>query len=266
LRSLDFFAVHPVFTHAEFVAAHTATGRSRHTSNTLLAKHLASGRLVRVRRGLYASVPRGVDPATLLPDPFLIATKVRDDAVLAYHTALAYHGRAYSIWRRYQYATAARPRPFTFRGREFAGVQVPAAVRGLPAFGGGALVQDHAGGQVRVTTLERTLVDVLDAPREGGGWEEIWRSLELVEFFDLDAVTAYALTLGSALTIARVGFYLEQHRDPLMVEDQHLAILRAHAPAQPRYLDSRRTSGTLVAGWNLVVPEYVLQRGWEEAA
>jgi hypothetical protein len=75
---------------------------------------------------------------------------------------------------------------------------------------------------VRATTLERTLVDVLDAPRHGGGWEEIWRSLESVVFFDLDTVADYALKLRSATTAARVGFYLEQHREALMVEEKHL--------------------------------------------
>ena len=55
----------------------------------------------------------------------------------------------------------------------------------------------HAGGVVRVTTLERTLVDVLDAPANAGGGEEVWRSLEMVEFFDFDAVISYTLRLGS---------------------------------------------------------------------
>jgi hypothetical protein len=62
MRPIAFFATHPVFTRAKFVAAHTASGRSEHTSNNLLAKHLKAGRLVRVRRGLYATVPPGLDP------------------------------------------------------------------------------------------------------------------------------------------------------------------------------------------------------------
>ena len=62
MRSNDFFHANPVFTHRAFVSAHTATGRSVHTSNALLRKHLASGRLVRVRRGIYAAVPRATDP------------------------------------------------------------------------------------------------------------------------------------------------------------------------------------------------------------
>ncbi len=41
---------------------------------------------------------------------------------------------------------------------------------------------------MRVASLERTLVDVLNRPRYPGGWEEVWRSLESVAFFDLDRV------------------------------------------------------------------------------
>lgn len=117
---------------------------------------------------------------------------------------------------------------------------------------------------MRTTTLERTLVDVLDEPDKGGGWEEIWRSLEMVEFFDLDAVISHVRSLSSAISAARVGFFLDQHRDSLMVEDKHLEALRALAPSQPRYLDGRRKSGKLVRPWNLIVPEYVLNHRWED--
>jgi len=264
LRTRDFFAVHPVFTHAEFVSAHTAGRRSEHTSNSLLAKHTARGRLLRVRRSLYAVVPEALDPREFAPDPYLVATRLRDDAVVACHAALAFHGRAYSQWRRVQYTTAGRPRPFFFRGLEFAAVQAPLAVRHLPDFGGGVLVRPHAGGEVRVTSLERCLVDLMHFPDQGGGWEEVWRSLEMVEFLDLDAVAQYARLLGSALTAARVGFFLEQHREEWMVEETHLTALERLAPDQPRYLDTRRESGKLMTRWNLVVPEHVLQRRWEE--
>jgi predicted transcriptional regulator of viral defense system len=267
MKPTEFFAAHSVFRHDEFVAAHTGAGaRSPQSSAASLKQHVAAGNLLRIRRGLYATVPRGVDSAQATVDPYLVATKLTDDAVVAYHAALQYHGKAYSVWQRFHYLTSARARPFSFRGMEFLPVQAAVAVRSLPRLGGGVVEKRHCGGTVRIATLERTLVDVLDAPDKGGGWEEIWRSLEMVEFFDLDAVTDYALKLGSSLTVARLGFYLEQHRDSLMVESHHLDALRAHAPAQPRYLDGKRASGRLVAGWNLVVPERVLERTWEEVA
>jgi predicted transcriptional regulator of viral defense system len=185
--------------------------------------------------------------------------------VVAYHAALQFFGKAYSVWKRFHYLTAKRARPFSFRDLEFVPVQGSPALQSLPDEDKGVSKVRHAGGQVRVTTLERTLVDVLAEPDKGGGWEEIWRSLEMIEFFDLDAVISHVRGLGAAISAARVGFFLEQHRESLMVEDKHLEALRALAPTQPRYLDGSRKSGKLVRPWNLVIPEYVLSRRWEEA-
>jgi len=72
--------------------------------------------------------------------------------------------------------------------------------------------------------------------------------------------------LGSATTAARVGLFLEQHRERLFVEDAHLEQLARHAPQAPRYLDTTRECGRLVKPWNLIVPERVLERRWAEVA
>lgn len=263
-KSMDYFANHPVFRHEEFTAALTARGRSPRTANNLLAWYLASGRLMRVRRGLYAVVPRGTDPEKAVVDPYLTASNAAADAVVAYHAALQFFGKAHSSWRSFHYLTGRRGRPFSFRGEQFVPVLVPSRLRTLPDWGGGVVEKRYAGGSVKVTTLERTMVDLLAEPARGGGWEEIWRSLEMVEFFDLDAVVDYAEKRGSALTAARAGFFIDQHRETLMAEDKHLNALRTLAPAQPRYFDTSRRPGKLVSAWNLVVPEYILHRRWEE--
>lgn len=259
-----FLAGHPVFTHEEFVVAHTSAGRSRLTSSRLLAARVSSGRLIRVRRGLYATVPPGLEHTAFLPDPFLVAARAQDDGVLAYHTALAFHGAAHSAWWRYQAITASRTRRFTFGDMEIVAIMAPRQVRALPEFGGGLLRRPHAGGEVRVTTIERTLVDLMHAPQHGGGWEEIWRSLESIEFVDPRAVAEYALRLGSALTAARVGFFLEQQREHWMIGEVHLEPLLRARPKHPLHWDRRRESGTWVPRWGLVIPPSILERRWEE--
>lgn len=262
MRAADYIETHPVFRHEEFVAAHTKGGRSRATSNNLLAKHVGTGRLLRVRKGLYATVPRGQDSSSVAVDPYLLACNLSPGSVVSYHAALQFHGRAYSVWRVYHFLTRVRARPFEFRGLEFVPTRAPSTIRGLPDLGGGIETVDHAGGVVRVTSLERTLVDVLHAPDRGGGWEEIWRSLESVEYFDVDAVMEYAVKLGSVITVARVGFFLDQHRDALMVDSAHLDRLKHYAPRQPRYFDPARAPGRLVGAWNLIVPLSVLEKSW----
>lgn len=267
MRSADFFAQHPVFTHDEFLVAHgLGRDRSTRTADSLLSRHVAAGRLVHLRRGLYAVAAPGANVENFCADPFLVASKLAPDATVAYHAALQFRGKARSVWHRFAVLTNARLRSFTCRDDEFVGVAAPKALRELPDCGGGIVSEAYGGGEVRVTTLERTLVDVLDAPHLGGGWEELWRSLEMVEYFDLDAVLEYVLKLGSALTTARLGFFLEQHRGRLFVGDRHLAPLRERAPKQPRYLDTTHERGRLVKPWNLVVPERMIHPASDEGA
>jgi predicted transcriptional regulator of viral defense system len=257
---LTFLAANPVFR-VEDVAAQSRLKPA--ALKGLLRYHLDQGHLLRVRRGLYATVPRGTKLEQAKPDPFLLAAYMTGDAVLGFHTALEFHGRAYSARQEFTVWSAAPVRPFEFQGQTFRAV-VPARGAGSSRRMMTSVVEaERQGLLLRVTTLERTLVDVLDRPDLSGGWEEAWRSLEMVEYFDLDQVVAYVRLLKNATATARVGFYLEQHAQALQVDATHLRALRRLRPAQPRYMDRDR-GGKWVAAWNLVVPTAVYDRSWEE--
>ena len=137
-------------------------------------------------------------------------------------TALEFHGRAYSVWRHLTYVALRPLAPLTFRHHVYQGTRFPEALVHASKEQFGVSTAERASTSLKVTSLERTLVDVLDRPHISGGWEEIWRSLETVEFFDLDRVVEYVLLLGKATTASKVGYYLEEHRESLMVEERHL--------------------------------------------
>jgi predicted transcriptional regulator of viral defense system len=262
----EFFRKHPVFTGEELARHLSSRGEvGGRAQEALLAYHQSTGRVVRIRRGLYAVIPPGAAPDSYPVDPFLITAKLTKDAVLSHHTALEFHGNAYSVHTHFIYSASRPLRPLTYRSHVFRGTKFPHALIRAGKVHFAVSTAERSGQSLRVATLERTLVDVLDRPALSGSWEEIWRSLESIEFFDLDKVVEYTLLLGNETTGAKVGFFLEQHREPLMVEDRHLEALHAIRPRQPRYLDrSRRKSGRLVSEWNLVVPRKVIERAWGE--
>jgi predicted transcriptional regulator of viral defense system len=264
MKPIEYFAEHPIFRLEDFAVAHQeGAALMPESSLASIKQHLQSGNLLRVRRGIYAYVPRGKTLEGVAVDPFSLAGLMARDAVIAYHGALQFHGKSHVVTQQIPFFTTTQAKSFVFRGTTFVPVAVPPPLRKLPDLGGGILSKANAGTTVRVTTLERTLVDVLDAHRHGGGWEEIWRSLESIESLDLDAVINYAFKLRSAVAVAKVGFYLEQHREALRVEDRHLDRLSKRMPRCPIYLErGKRESGKLLARWNLIVPEYVLNRTW----
>lgn len=258
----EFLMTRTIFTVEELDSTVT---KNKGTRNSLLQYFRKRGRIVPIRRGLYLVVPAGMTPDAVPVDPYLIAAKAASDAVIGYHSALEVHGRAYSTFSTVSFFSTRLRGEFSFRGYSFRPVLPPAALRDAAQERSGVVRRNRTGIDLAVTSLERTLVDVLDRPVLSGGWEEVWRSLEAVEFFDLDAVVAYTLLLGNGATAAKVGFFLAQHTEALMVEERHLAPLLKLRPRQPQYWDrAKRNGGKLNNEWNIIVPDEILRRTWEE--
>ena len=262
----EFFIKHPVFLAGEFKNYQVTKGTpGPRAAESLLSYYQKKERIVRVKRGLYAVVPLGCPVESFVPDPFLLASRMSDDAVLVHHTALEFYGRAYSVFERFIYQTTASVRKLSFRNWQFHPVGVPGSLQKQGRGDFGVISADRNGMDIRVTSLERTLVDILTRPVHSGSWEEIWRSLESVEFFDLEQVVEYVLLLANTSTAAKVGFFLEQHRDRLFVGEDHLKPLRKMRPRSPLYLNrEKRKNGRLVKAWNLMVPDEILNQSWNE--
>ena len=266
MKPWDFFSKYPVFTsqeYAQFLEKEEHAGER--TQEALLSYHVKAGNLVRVRRGLFAVVPPGASPESYAVDPYLVAAKLVDDAVIGYHSALAFYGKSYSVTHQFCVLTRSRSTDILFREDAFRLVLFPKSLRKKNQELFGVKTIFHRGCQLRVTGFERTLVDMLDRPDLSGGWEEVWRSLESVEYFDLDKVIEYALLLDNVTTIALVGFYLEQHQKELRVKESHLAQLETRRPKQPHYVDKQqKSSSKFNSRWNLIIPIEIIDQTWKE--
>jgi predicted transcriptional regulator of viral defense system len=262
----EFFSQHAVFTTEELDSfLHSRKSFNLNTRKSLLVYYCKKGRIINIRRGLYATIPYGEDPLSYPVDPYLLAAKMAKDAVLAYSTALQFHGKAHSIHNRFLYVSSKKPLPLKFQKYEIRGILTPSSLRAKGNEMFGVIFLRRSGVELKVTNLERTFVDVLDRPDISGSWEEIWRSLESIEFFDLDHVIYYVLLLENRTTVAKVGFFLERHKDALMVEEKYFEKLKELSPRKPHYLSrNRRKDCHLVKDWNLMVPFEILNKSWEQ--
>ncbi len=184
-----------------------------------------------------AVVPEGFEPDSYMVDPYLIAAKATDDAIVGYRSALALHGYSYSVHNTMIYLTAKRESTkFAFQGTEYIGVTQPTALlKGEQEFASVDLV-DRAGMQIRVTSLERTLVDCFDRLDLAGGIEEAWRSLEAVSYFNIKLLLNYLVLLDNAVTMAQVGFFLDMSKERLHGSKRDFDFLRSGRPRHPTYM------------------------------
>jgi predicted transcriptional regulator of viral defense system len=248
-----FFETHPVFTLEQFrrVAGGRATDA---TIRTRVKYHLGRGHLKLVEQRVYAVVPAGVPRGRFVPDRFLVAAALREDAVLAYHSALELLGYAHSTYRDAFFLTARRRKDVRLGPGRVRALLHPKPLRDTGEEGYGVEVRERLGVKLKVTGPERTLVDCLAAPRYAGGVEEALQSARGIPTLDLERLAGYLDRLGQRRLFAVVGFVLEAEAQRLFVRPEFLQRLAREGPGSPTYLDPRRTGGRLQQRWNLVVP------------
>lgn len=265
MATRELFETKEVFTRDE-LRDHLSKDGETESLKELIQYHLDRGNIGQVKKGLFYSVEAEFAPGKQPVDSFLIASKATEDAVLGYYTALDLLGHAHSVMHRYYFLTrkAKNHKKFTFRGNEFVPVQVSKSLVENNSVNLEVRDYDRKGEMIDVTTIERTLVDVLDRPQYGGGWEQIWRSFEGVGYLQIENIIEYVRALDNATTAAKVGYFLEDNLDVISLDEEKLAKLEAMKPKQRHYMDRDAGGGKLVSRWNLIVPEYVLNRGWQE--
>ncbi len=261
---MAFFKEHQVFRFSEFKAHYTRLDPKGSDKNChmVLYYHCKNNTLIQVRKGLYV-VNDEYNPREV--SPFVIASKATEDAVIAYHTALESHGVAYTSFNSHVFLTARSTFSFDFQGQQYRAV-------------GNPLVEDNVlsaetiestkvdGVTIRRTSLARTVVDVLDRSSLSGGWEEIWRSLDSVISFDASAAVNYALALGKASIVAKLGYFFDQRPKHLSIDAAVVEKLLPHIPKQPYYIDRNllKEQRVFIKKWSLVIPSYLHNREWEE--
>jgi len=151
----EFLSQHALFTVDELDRFLSVRGSGKpNTRKSLLTYYRKQGRIIPVRRGLYATVPLGADRTSSPVDPYLVAAKMSLDAVLAYHTALEFHGKAYSVYTQFHYVSTRKSLSLKFQSHEFIRAPVPHLLRekGKEMFG--VTRHNRSGVGLRVTNLQ----------------------------------------------------------------------------------------------------------------
>ena len=258
-RATSFMDANPVFRRDEFAAAMDLPGDSSSVGR-LLRQNVATERLTRLRRGVYASLPNRSAPWRMsLPD-YVLASRYRPDGVLGYHTGLRLFGMQYSVF--ISEVQVISNGPAGFAKTPFGRCRFVKPHRALVDAGKTDFLtvrKAPAGIPVRVTAFERTLVDVLHRPGRSCGRDEVIDALATAPYilrsFDPGKVADYVELLGIRSLAGVVGWWLESWRSELDVPEPVLDRLRAMLPDWNSYwLRARPGRATLVRPWRVYVP------------
>lgn len=260
----QFFYEHPVFRIEEFTAFESKFKLLKsHSVKGFLALLVQNGRLKLIRNALYALVPNVSLGAPAIVDPYLIAGKATQDAIIGYRSALEFYGVIPAGVNRYTFGTAMNHLPFEFDGVFYRPVSIPMPLQRKQSAQIFVETISRQGVSLKITNPARTFVDVLDRVDLCGGWQEIYPAITKLAI-NVDEVVNYCLLINKCCLSAKVGYFLSQLREVFAVEENHLKSLQAKKPKGSRYV-SRITNDKFqsVKEWNIFLPESVITESWQ---
>ena len=219
------------------------------TSKSIIRNLLLLGYIKRVKRNLY--VVCNIEFKNTIPDQYMIASKIKEDSYISYHSALEYYGVKNQVFYEVYVSTKKRFTNFEFEGITYK------YINSNYDFG---IIQDK---KVRTTDRVRTFIDCLDKTELAGGYEELIMCLELLGKLDGYKILEYLKKYNSSKLYAKVGFFLNLFKEHYGIEQNIIEECKKNCENKKLHFneETKRMKSKYIKEWNLVVPKIFTNKG-----
>ena len=216
--------------------------------NNWIASKLKSKSLKKVRNGLYVIVDSA---GYVYSSKFEIASKISKDSFVSYHSALEFHGVANQVFSDVIVCSSTRFNNFEFEDIEYINKVNKNYVE----------VMNILTAGVRVSSLERTIIDCIDNINLAGGIEEILNALEQTKVLNEKKLLSVLESYNQVLLYQKVGYILEHFKEQLNLSNDFFEICRSKLTNQIKYfLQDEYKEIEYNATWKLMAPKNLKSR------
>lgn len=222
------------------------TGKTR-SAQELLRNYAKRELVVQIRRNLY-SVTDLATKATMA-NKFEIGSHISPSSYISYHSALEYHGIAHQLFFNLYVSSYSRFNDFAFEDIHYyycksnlsEGIETPSM-----------------DSKVKVTNIERTVIDCLDRIDRAGGFEEFIHSLAMLTYLNETKLLDYLEVYNKAFLYKKTGFVLDFFRNELKLTTGFINLCHQKGAAHVKHLTDVHESDTFYKEWNIYAPKNIL--------
>jgi len=214
-------------------------------ANYWIKRSIKKKQLQKVRNGLYALVNPVTEKA--YADKLVIGSNIFDSGYLTYHSALEYHGLANQDYEKVYVASQKRFDTFTHEGISFERTKDPIE-KGVDT-----IKSPHI---IRVTDLERTVVDCIDNIERAGGVEQLVIALFHIKKLDETKLLEYLTLYNKNILWQKTAYLLENFNQILRLPKEFFAECKKGVSKRIIYFLNDGTFGDAVYNdtWNIIAP------------
>lgn len=220
------------------------TGNEK-TAYSQIDRLMKKGLVKKVRKKVYSCV----NPTTgqVVATRYQIACAITDTAYISHHSAFEYYGLANQVYYEVYVSSETRFNHFEYDNVTYKYV--------ASKMQDGVVEAKNTTG-VRMTDLERTVVDSIRSFNKIGGFEELLHCLEGIHYLDEMKLRSYLSVYDTQGLYQRVGYLLGHYQKEMQLSREFIAYCNSKIGKSRRYLVSDRKEESCYNNeWELMVPE-----------
>ena len=212
------------------------------SAKTCLRNAVNNGQAEKLRHNYYAV--KSLETGKAIPSRFVIGSGINESAYLSHHTAFEYYGMANQVFETVYVSSSSKFRNFSHDGIEYKyfiskmdfGVVTPTK-------------------NVRVTDIERTILDNIKDFLKIGGLEELLRCLSMVTVVDETILLKYLAAYDNQFLYQKTGYLLSHYKN-MRLSDTFFNECAEYIGGSVRYLYDgiQYESPQYNATWQVFVP------------
>ena len=224
-----------------------ALTKDENAAKEILRRYKKQGLISQVRRDLY--VATDLANKVSLASKFEIAGHITPSSYLSYHAALEYHGLANQVFYELYISSGEVFNNFSFEDISY--TFCPSKLQT-------GIVNPVTDPLVRVTDLERTILDCIDRIDLSGGLEELVECFAIITYVNEDKLSYYLSQFNKQVLYQKTGFILSYFQKEMRLSDIFFEQCKAQTGKSTRYLTERQESNAYFKEWKLCAPQNIL--------
>ncbi len=213
-----------------------------------LLQNYKKQRLVsQVRRDLY--VATDLVSKQSLVNKFEIAGKITPTSYIAYQSAMEYHGLAHQVFYDVWVSSSNRFSSFEFEGINYQYCESKTL---------SGIIDVGTNSVIRVSNLERTVVDCIDKIERCGGLEELIQCFSLITYLNEELLLDYLQAYDKQILYQKAGFILEHFKHEVKLSKDFFDLCKQKMGKSTSYLTDQSESTHYFKAWKICAPMNIL--------
>jgi predicted transcriptional regulator of viral defense system len=220
---------------------------NENAAKELLRRYKQKGLILKVRRDLY--VVADLATKASIASRYEIGSQINSSSYLSHHAALEYHGLGHQLFYEIQVSSKERFSNFEFNGIRY--------IYSESKFDDG-VITPNTDTFIRVTDLERTIIDCINQMDRSGGLEEMLECFALITYVNENKLFEYLGQYNKQVLYQKSGFILSYFQNEMKISDSFINFCKSKTGKSTSYLTDDHQSVKYYNEWKLYAPANIL--------